>query len=362
MIDDDQRSGTAGSAPAFDELIGEVLPGSSVVARAPGIVLVLRPRSAAAGVSTADSDRTVAELLDLIRAASRRGAPAPGRDLARVLTEFVVRARAVPDFGTVAATEDGIAVFLRGDVSVSERAVPDARTGRPDGELLSLSGSTAAFTVDRLLPRPQGPLVLAVGPVADRGAPPALPTGWSGLVSGLVPGDGIVLSPSVAGLPGAEPSRRSPDLPVPTEAALPESQGSAPPTPDRSRAAAPGEPTEAQLSARPDADAPPVDPRPPQQPLSAQAETATPAEPVAAEPVAAEPVVAEPVAAEPARAGEPAQPAPVASPPHPVAPPPAAATTRRCTTRRCTTRPTRCADSRATTTEGLRPHPPVEGP
>ncbi len=289
--------------PAFDDLIGEVLPGSSMVARMPGVVVVLR-RAAAEGAGGSgspggagesggtDADRAVTELLDLVRAASRQAAP--GRDLARALTEFVVRARAVPDFCTVAATVDGIAVFLRGDVSVAELPPP---AGGAAGERLQLSGRTAAFTVDRLLPRPAGPLQMTVGSARDRSPSAVAPPAWSGLVQGLVPGDGIVLHrPGVAaGRHAAQPPASAPAV---------DRAGAAPAVaPDR-RVAAAAEPTEQQQPVRP--------------------------EPVAAAP---EPAAAPPVAAAPPRAAvaaSPPGPPPVAvaappAAPGPAAPPPAAA-------------------------------------
>lgn len=199
---------------SFDDIRGEVLPAgdgpSHLVARVPGIVTVIR-RDAGGGQAAA------ADLLELIRQAAIEAAPAPGRDLARRLTEWVVRTRAVPGFGTIAATEDGIAVFLHGDVSVSELPEPGA-AGPPAAELLRLSGRTAAFTVDRLLPWPAGPVMLTAGHPDDpeQGDTAIGVLGWSGLVQGLVPGAGIVLgAPATAA--GAAPGRHaSRSMPVPT--------------------------------------------------------------------------------------------------------------------------------------------------
>ncbi|HEY5881838.1 MAG TPA: FHA domain-containing protein [Nakamurella sp.] len=202
---------------SFDDIRGEVLPGAHLVARVPGIVIVIR-RDGTAGEAAA------AELLALIRQAAVDAAPAPGRDLARRLTEWVVRTRSVPGFGTVAATEDGIAVYLHGDVGVSELPEPGIEP-RPGTDRLQLSGRTAAFTVDRLLPWPAGPVVLAAGRPDD---PEESDTsigvlGWSGLVEGLVPGDGIVLGApkTAAGTPAGRhasplPSVQTP-LPAPTQ-------------------------------------------------------------------------------------------------------------------------------------------------
>ena len=200
---------------SFDEIHGEVLPAgdgpSHLVARVPGVVTVIR-RDAAGGEAAA------AELLELIRQAAAEAAPAPGRDLARRLTEWVVRTRAVPGFGTIAATDDGIAVFLHGDVTVAELPAPGT-AGAPAAEPLHLSGRTAAFTVDRLLPRPAGPIVLTAGDPDRRPADPSIGMpGWSGLVQGLVPGVGIVLgapatTPAAAPAPGRHASR---SVPAPT--------------------------------------------------------------------------------------------------------------------------------------------------
>ena len=192
---------------SFDDIRGEVLPGAHLVARVPGIVVVIRRDEGAGQASSAD-------LLALIRRAAQDGGPAPGRDLARLLTEWVVTTSAVPGFGTIAATEEGIAVFLHGDVSVSELPEPRA-VGSAD--LLQLSGRTAAFTVDRLLPWPAGPVALAAGAVPDpEGGNTAIGVlGWSGLVEGLVPGEGIVLGArsKVAATPGGRHHSPAPVAP-----------------------------------------------------------------------------------------------------------------------------------------------------
>jgi hypothetical protein len=195
---------------SFDDIRGEVLPAGKdtahLVARVPGIVIVIR-RDAAAGEAAA------ADLLALIRQAAVDAAPAPGRDLARRLTEWVVRTRAVPGFGTIAATDDGIAVFLHGDVSVAELPEPGAAAA-PESDRLQLSGRTAAFTVDRLLPWPTGPVMLTAGHPDDpaEGDASIGVLGWSGLVEGLVPGDGIILgAPKTAA--GAPAGRHASPLP-----------------------------------------------------------------------------------------------------------------------------------------------------
>ncbi|WP_395725168.1 FHA domain-containing protein [Nakamurella sp.] len=203
---------------SFDDIRAEVLPGAHLVARVPGIVVVIR-RDGTAGEATA------ADLLGLIRQAAVDAAPAPGRDLARRLTEWVVRTRSVPGFGTIAAAEDGIAVFLHGDVGVAELPEPGA-VAAPKADRLHLSGRTAAFTVDRLLPWPAGPVVLTAGATADpeEGGTSIGVLGWSGLVEGLVPGDGIVLGApkTAAGTPAGRHASPLPSVQAPVPPADPE--------------------------------------------------------------------------------------------------------------------------------------------
>ncbi len=286
---------------SFDDIRGEVLPGGHLVARVPGIVVVIRRDEGAGQASSAD-------LLALIRQAAQDGSPAPGRDLARLLTEWVVTTSSVPGFGTIAATEEGIAVFLHGDISVSELPVPDAMADAAAGDdLLHLSGRTAAFTVDRLLPWPAGPLVLAAGATPDpEGGSTAIGVlGWSGLVEGLVPGDGIVLGSrsTVSGKHGGG-RHHSPMPPAPVQTQQPLVQ----------------QPQAAELVLGPTQEHPAARPDP--VPLAAARAAApapmlTPPTPVASPP----PVPAAPAAPP---AGSPAaSPAPSAAPPPP--PPPGAA-------------------------------------
>ena len=287
---------------SFDDIRGEVLPGGHLVARVPGIVVVVRRDE---GVGQASS----ADLLALIRQAAHDSRPAPGRDLARLLTEWVVTTSSVPGFGTIAATEDGIAVFLHGDISVSELPVPDVVAGAAAaGDLLYLSGRTAAFTVDRLLPWPAGPVVLAAGATPDpEGGLTAIGVlGWSGLVEGLVPGDGIVLGArsTVSSKHGGgrhhTPMPPAPGPALGQQAVL--------------------EPTQEHPAARPDREPPPAATPPPVAPPPA----ATPAPPEPATPAAGpSPIPAAPAPPPaPLGAGPSPTPAAPAPPPPPGAAPP----------------------------------------
>ena len=127
----------------FDALRAVVVGGPGVVARFPGVVCVV-----AAG--SAESVRT---LLDLCAQAA---GTAPGRPLGRSLARWLAGPDAPPDdlvFGTVAAADERVAVFLSGDVSVR---LPDA----------TLSGADSAAWTDRLVPHDGGPLVLATAGTA----------------------------------------------------------------------------------------------------------------------------------------------------------------------------------------------------
>jgi len=243
---------TASRGIEFDDVRGEVLTGSHLVLRVPGIVALIRRDEGGGQAASAD-------LLSLIRDAAREGGAAPGRELALRLTRWVVVTGAVPGFGTVAATEDGIAVFLHGDVSLSELAGPDSlhHHGDDHHEPLNLSGRTAAFTVDRLLPWPAGPIALAAGAAPEPEGPTAIGVlGWSGLVQGLVPGDGIVLGSRAGAEPGPGGRHHA-------GAPAPDAVGEAAPRSAGGDAGATQAHPDARPDARPDADTDPVMRRPP---------------------------------------------------------------------------------------------------
>jgi hypothetical protein len=166
----------------FDALRAAVVPGAGVVGRWPGVICVAEC-----------ADRNVLrQLLDVCATAAGQE---PGRALARRLAMWLGGADAPGDglrFGTVAVTGSGPrsgaqrgeqwAVFLYGPVGL---VVPDRQ--------VALSGAQSVAWTDRLLPRPDAPVVLALegGPI-----PPGLVDGVHDLRAGVVPGAGAVLVPS----------------------------------------------------------------------------------------------------------------------------------------------------------------------
>jgi hypothetical protein len=183
----------------FDALRAAVVPGAGVVGRWPGVVCV---------VECADR-RVLRQLLDVCATAA---GPEPGRALARRLAMWLGGPDAPGEglrFGTVAVTGadprsggqrgEQWAVFLYGSVGL---VVPDRQ--------VALSGAQAVAWTDRLLPRPDAPVVLALegGPI-----PPGLVDGVHDLRAGVVPGAGAVLVPGGDQAPAAaadEPGRTRP--------------------------------------------------------------------------------------------------------------------------------------------------------
>jgi len=180
----------------FDALRAAVVPGAGVVGRWPGVVCVAEC-----------ADRNVLrQLLDVCATASGHE---PGRALARRLAMWLGGADAPGEglrFGTVAVTGEDPragsqrgeqwAVFLYGSVGL---VVPDRQ--------VALSGAQSVAWTDRLLPRPDAPVVLALegGPI-----PPGLVDGVHDLRSGVVPGAGAVLVPNGdhgSGAAADEPAR-----------------------------------------------------------------------------------------------------------------------------------------------------------
>jgi hypothetical protein len=154
-------------APSFDELRAVVAEGDGVVARFPGLLAV---------ASGPDAD--VRRLLELCRESAGQ---APGRGLARRLATWLGGDDAPSDamrFGTVATTDRGLAVFLRGNVDL---LVPDRGT--------AMAGADAATWTDRLIEAPDVPVALTLQGAT---APADLLGGVFDLREGVVPGVAVV--------------------------------------------------------------------------------------------------------------------------------------------------------------------------
>jgi hypothetical protein len=184
----------------FDALRAAVVPGAGVVGRWPGVICVAEC-----------ADRQVMrQLLDVCAGAV---GDEPGRSLARRLAGWLSGPDAPGDglrFGTVAVTgadtrsggarSEQWAVFLYGSVGL---VVPDRQ--------VALSGAQSVAWTDRLMPRPDAPVVLALegGPI-----PPGVVDGVHDLRLGIVPGAGALLVPGGEGATGDaadESARNRPD-------------------------------------------------------------------------------------------------------------------------------------------------------
>jgi hypothetical protein len=166
----------------FDALRAVVAGGDGVVARFPGLVAVAQ-----------GPDDAVQQLLALCRGSA---GPAPGRELARRLAAWLGGDDHPSDalrFGTVAATDGGLAVFLCGNVDL---LVPDRGT--------ALSGADAASWTDRTIDVPDAPTALTLQGAA---AAADLLDDVYDLREGVVPGVAVVT------VPGGTPTAR-PVLPV----------------------------------------------------------------------------------------------------------------------------------------------------
>jgi hypothetical protein len=184
----------------FDALRAAVVPGAGVVGRWPGVICVAEC-----------ADRAVLRrLLDVC--ASAVGTE-PGRALARKLAMWLGSPDAPGEglrFGTVAVTGgegragaprgEQWAVFLYGPVGL---VVPDRQ--------VALSGAQSVAWTDRLMPRPDVPVVLAL---EGEPIPPGMVDGVHDLRAGVVPGAGAVLVPGGDGITGEtveESARNRPD-------------------------------------------------------------------------------------------------------------------------------------------------------
>jgi hypothetical protein len=185
----------------LDEMVIRVHPGDGLIARFPGVALVL--------FGDDPAQRPVAdELLTMVEASGNASA-APGRRLARQVARLLGDADPddVPSFGLLAQAEHGVVLILQGDA--------DADVSGPNGDE-HLSGRQVATWVDRILEPPIDRLVISPSGVA-LGEPD--PRAWLGV--GAVPGGGLSAVPagaSEAAVPAVAPppAERAPrPAPVP---------------------------------------------------------------------------------------------------------------------------------------------------
>ncbi|MGD9528423.1 hypothetical protein [Pseudonocardia sp.] len=174
--------GTPNPGTRVDAARAVVLPGDGAAIRLPGLLCLLRP-------STADAPSPglghLARLVEILTENSAAHPTSPGRPLARRLGRWLGSLDPGPDFGTIAATEAGIAIFLHGGV--------DAVVG---GQRHSARDSGA--WLDRLLEYPAGPLVLLP---SDEPTPDNSPRGVFDLRGGVVPAGTVLLVPRSGTLP-----------------------------------------------------------------------------------------------------------------------------------------------------------------
>ncbi len=155
-----------------------------LVARAGGAVLLAAP-------TTSTQQSFVQTLLELMGAAAAE--PTPGRSLARRTAGLVAQAEPddVPPLCLLAATDAGVAALLVGAVELRLRG--------SDGGVETLSGTSSATWVDRLIAEPLPDLVAALGD------PAAVPHALSRLQEGVVPGSVVRLATGTAGTTAAPP-------------------------------------------------------------------------------------------------------------------------------------------------------------
>ncbi|MGE3289229.1 MAG: hypothetical protein AB7J32_24455 [Pseudonocardia sp.] len=174
--------GTPNPGTRVDAARAVVLPGEGAAIRLPGLLCLLRP-SVADGAAPGLGH--LARLVEILTENSVAHPATPGRPLARRLARWLGSLDPGPDFGTIAATESGIAIFLHGRV--------DAVVG---GQRHSARDSGA--WLDRLLEYPAGPLVLVS---SDDPTPDNSPRAVFDLRGGIVPAGTVLLVPRSGTLP-----------------------------------------------------------------------------------------------------------------------------------------------------------------
>lgn len=176
---------------AFDRMTVTIRPGSDVVARTSGVLLVTRTPA------SDEADRALQTVLHLLESSAEGGIRAPGYRLSRELRAVVEGGGAPSDLALVAATDDGLAVVLMGTgtAAVSERGwrlVCEEEGGLltrevdwpPAPVLLHLGGSGAESDDTPPDFRPAQPFDLRAGVVPGSAAildsPPAAPPAIAG--------------------------------------------------------------------------------------------------------------------------------------------------------------------------------------
>lgn len=198
-----------------------MVAGQHAVARVAGAVVVVRHRGPGRPTPESPTGIAVESLAELVREAFEREPAAPGAQVAREATRWLMKhAEQISpgqpvEFGILSVGEnDGVAIFLHGGVTA-------VLAGGSGGE--QLRGSDAAFTVDRVAPVPARAVALFVDDAEGR--IPELPAergiGW--LVEGIAQGAGAILwsdgarsRPPATPETGAGAHRRAAPAPVPT--------------------------------------------------------------------------------------------------------------------------------------------------
>jgi hypothetical protein len=173
--------GTPNSAARVDAARAVVLPGTDVAVRLPGVLCLLRLPGPEDGAGPGH----LARLVEILTENTAANPAAPGRPLARRLARWLGTLDPGPDFGIVAATESGVALFLHGAV--------DAVLG---GQRYSARDSGA--WLDRLLAYPAGPVVLLP---SEQDAPDGARRVVFDLRGGVVPAGAVLLVPRSGTLP-----------------------------------------------------------------------------------------------------------------------------------------------------------------
>ncbi len=185
-----------------------ICTGDGVVARYGGTLVV------------APSDSPVVDGADdLARAADRDSPGAPGKSLSRKIAGLVSQADDTPDLAIVAALEDGLAVLLVGNVTM---------TLTDDTGTTVQSGTDATTWVDRIVRAPWTSLVITLpgagavearsdlqGGVLTAAGVELVPAGVTAVAAPAVPVAPAAPAPVAAPTPPSTPAQAAPEAPAP---------------------------------------------------------------------------------------------------------------------------------------------------